>query len=96
MAYYTFQNRNVCKTFNLSHNGATQGLANQECSEVVILCPVATTFYDYRNPAVGFVVPANTVFTFRGLANSNQLSANGANGNVLSYRTQYFSYLPGV
>jgi hypothetical protein len=95
MAYYTFQNRNVCKTFNITNNGTLKALADQECSEVVVLCPIATTFYDYRNPAVGFLVPANTIFTFRGLTNSNQLSANGASG-LLCYRTQYFSFLPGV
>jgi hypothetical protein len=91
----SFTNRNVCITFNLVNNGTLQSLQNQECSEVVILCPVATTFYDYRNPTVGFFVPANTVFTFRGLTNSNQLSAVGASG-VLYYRTQYYSFNPGV
>lgn len=90
-----FTNRNVSITFNITNNGTLKVLADQECSEVVVLCPVATTFYDYRNPSVGFLVPANTVFTFRGLTNSNQLSANGASG-ILCYRTQYFSYLPGV
>ena len=89
MAY----NRNVCKTFNLSLGG-TKALADQECSEVVVLPPVATAFADYRNPSVSFTVPANTVFTFRGLTNSNQLSSTSGSG-VLSYRTQFFSCLPG-
>jgi len=39
-----------------------------------------------------FEVPADTQFTFRGLTNSNQLSAKGA-GNLF-YRTQYFSNNP--
>lgn len=90
-----FTNRNVSITFNMTNNGTLQSLQNQECSEVVVLCPQSTTFYDYRNPTVGFLVPANTVFTFRGLTNSNQLSAIGASG-VLCYRTQYYSFLPGV
>jgi hypothetical protein len=90
MAY----NRNVCKTFNVA-SGTKVALADQECSEVVVLPPVATTFFDYRNPNVGFVVPANVVFTFRGLTNSNQLSATFSGGTPLSYRTQFFSFLPG-
>lgn len=88
-------NRNVCVNYNLGLTGSLKSLGSQECSEVIVCSPVQTTFYDYRNPSVGFVVPANTVFTFRGLTDSNQLSANGANGNTLSYRTQFFSYLPG-
>jgi hypothetical protein len=89
MAY----NRNVCKTFNLAA-GTKLALADQECSEVVVLPAASTTFFDYRNPNVGFVVPANVVFTFRGLTNSNQLSATVSSG-TLSYRTQFFSCLPG-
>lgn len=92
MAY----NRNVCKTFNLTTTGAGNKLclADQECSEVIVVSTVATNFYDYRNPTVLFQVPANAIFTFRGLTNSNQLTAAGANG-TLYYRTQFFSFLPG-
>lgn len=86
-------NRNFCKTFNLTLNGSTQKLADQECTEVIVCCPVAVTVYDNQNPSVGFVVPANNVFTFRGMTNSSQLSASGANTNVLSYRTQFYSGL---
>lgn len=91
-----FTNRNFCKTFNLSLTTGTLGLASQECSEVVILATVSTTYYDHMNPSVGFIVPANVEFTFRGLTNSNQLSAKGSTTGTLYYRTQYFSFMPGV
>ena len=89
MAY----NRNVCKSFSMSPGGSLAVLADQECSEVIVLPSATTYFADYRNPSVEFMVPANTVFTFRGLTNSNELSARGS--GTLSYRTQFFSYLPG-
>lgn len=89
MAY----NRNVCKSFSLAVNGTYQKLANQECSEVIVLPSATTMFADFRNPSVDFVVPANTVFTFRGLTNAWDLSAKGS--GTLSYRTQFFSNLPG-
>lgn len=91
MAY----NRNVCKTFNLTVTTNLQKLADQECSEVIVLPPKDTSFFDYRNPGIGFLVPANTVFTFRGLTNASELSASGSGGGTLSYRTQFFSHLPG-
>jgi hypothetical protein len=91
-----FTNRNLCKTFNLSLTTNTLGLTAQECSEVVVVSTVSTTYYDHMNPSVGFVVPANVEFTFRGLTNSNQLSAKGATSGTLYYRTQYFSFMPGV
>ena len=95
-----FTNRNFCKTFNLSlTNNNIVGLTTQECSEVVVMSTISTTYYDHMNPSVGFIVPANVEFTFRGLTNCNQLSAkvttNGTTG-TLYYRTQYFSFMPGV
>lgn len=93
---YVYQNRNVCKTFNLSATTALKGLSAQECSEVVVLCTVNVTYYDHMNPTVGFLVPANTEFTFRGLSNSNQLSAIAASNAIVYYRTQYFGSIPGV
>jgi hypothetical protein len=89
-----FTNRNVCKSFVLNGNNTKVTLANQECSEVIVRPVVNYTFFDHQNPTVGFLVAANTEFTFRGLTNSNQLSATG-NGE-LYYRTQMFSNMPGI
>lgn len=86
-----FTNRNYCKTFNLALNGTAQKLANQECTEVILSCPNAISVYDKENPTVPFAIPANTVFTFRGVTNSFDLSASGS--GTLSYRTQYYSGL---
>lgn len=89
-----FTNRNVCKSFLLSGNNTQTTLANQECSEVIVRPSVNYTFFDHQNPTVGFLVAANTEFTFRGLTNSNQLSATGS--GTLYYRTQMFSNMPGI
>ena len=92
-----FTNRNFCKSFNLSLTTNLAGLVDQECSEVVVMSTVSTTYYDYKNPTVGFIVPANVEFTFRGFTNSNQLSAKGTTtSGTLYYRTQYYSFNPGV
>jgi hypothetical protein len=89
-----FTNRNVCKSFKLTGNNTLVPLSSQECSEVIVRPQVDYTFFDHQNPSVGFLVKALSEFTFRGLTNSNQLSATG-NGD-LYYRTQMFSNLPGV
>ena len=92
-----FINRNVCKTFLIASlaNPAKTALANQECSEVVVMPHGTNTLiYDHQNPTVGFYVPQHTEFTFRGLTNANQLSATGT--GLLSYRTQFFSNFPEV
>ena len=85
-----FQNRNVCKTFSLTTSTKTQ-LTDQECSEVIVLARTGTTnaavnVYDRSNPAVAWPIEAGKEFTFRGVTNSNMLSAD-AN---CTYRTQYF------
>lgn len=89
-----YQNRNVCKSFFLNGNNTKTILADQLCSEVIVRPLVDYAFFDYQNPSVGFLVKANTEFTFRGLNNSNELSATG-NGD-LYYRTQFFGTIPGI
>lgn len=90
-----FTNRNVCKSFVLSGNSTKVALSDQECSEVIVRPSGASyTFFDHQNPTVGFLVIANSEFTFRGLTNSNQLSATGS--GILYYRTQMFSNMPGI
>ena len=88
------QNRNVCKSFRLTGNNTKVQLEDQECSEVIVRPKHTATIFDFQNPSVGFEVAAGTEFTFRGLTNSNQLSAT-INGD-LYYRTQFFGSLPGM
>jgi hypothetical protein len=88
-----FQNRNVCKTFNMTLSaGAKAQLSSQECSEVIIKVSPTTgdnaNIFDSTNPSVPWVLAAGQEFTFRGVTNSNQLSAGGV--GTLYYRTQYF------
>lgn len=83
-----FTNRNFCKSFFLSGNNTKTKLQNQECSEVIVRPIADYTFFDYQNPTVGFLVKGGTEFTFRGLSNSDQLSATGSGD--LYYRTQYY------
>jgi len=89
-----FMNRNVCKSFVLSGTNTQTMLSSQECSEVIVRPIVDYTFFDHQNPTVGFLVKANTEFTFRGLTDSNQLSATGT--GFLYYRTQMFSNMSGI
>lgn len=87
-------NRNVCKSFFLTGNNVKVKLQSQECSEVIIRAKHVATIFDFQNPSVGFEVAAGTEFTFRGLTNSDQLSAT-CNGD-LYYRTQFFGSIPGI
>lgn len=88
MAFIT--NRNVCKTFNLTTSSIKE-LANQECSEVIVLARTGTSnaavnVYDRSNPTVPWPIEAGKEFTFRGVTNSSQLSAD----KDCTYRTQYY------
>ena len=92
-----FINRNVCKSFVVPTTTSLVSLPSQECSEVIVFSSVATKFQDHRNVGVDFVVPQNTEFVFRGLTNSDQLSAKTFSGTGTLYaRTQFFSFLPEV
>ena len=84
-------NRNFCKTFSLAIDGSIKKLADQECSEVIVCAPNATTIYDKTNPTVGFYVPKDVLMSFKGVTNSSDLSASGT--GTLYYRTQFYSGL---
>lgn len=92
-----FINRNVCKTFKLVAPATKTKLQAQECSEVVVVPHGGhAVIYDHMNPLVGFEIPEKVEFTFRGITNSDQVSATLGGGTVLSYRTQFFSNFPEV
>jgi hypothetical protein len=91
-----FINRNTCKSFSsiINSSGYTK-LSAQECSEAILVFynTTATEWVDVvdpNNPTVPFRILANREFTFRGLTNSNQLSAKSSGTNTLYYRTQFF------
>jgi hypothetical protein len=90
-----FINRNVCKTFVLTCNGNKQNLetvfGSQECTEVIVRPRTMVFIYDDPNrPTVGFQLSANEEMTFRGINNIANLSATGANGGTVYFRTQFF------
>lgn len=92
----TYFNRNVCRSFTVSLTTSLLALANQVCSEVVVLNNTGQNviFYDsgFAGAANGFLVEDAQTFTFRGLTNAMQLSAATVAGTGdLSYRTQYYS-----
>ena len=86
-----FTNRNFCKTFNMTLGSKTQ-LSAQECSEVIIKVSGGgadnALIFHSTNPNVSWPLGPNQEFTFRGVSNSNQLSASGT--GTLYYRTQYY------
>lgn len=93
----TYINRNVCRSFTVGLTTGLLALANQICSEVVVLNNTGQSvlFYDggFSAAGNGFLVEDAQTFTFRGLTNAMQLSAATVAGTGnLSYRTQYYSY----
>ena len=95
-----FTNINECKNKNITLSTSYQELANQECSEIIVLGPTDGVYIadgaSVRDPlaANAFLVPAGDYVTFRGLTNSNELSAlRGGSNSVMYYRTQFFGSL---
>jgi len=89
-----FTNRNICKTYKVTLAGTLVQFAAQECSEVVMKARTTVLVYARSNPAVGFQLINGEEFTFRGISDASELSANGA-GDIY-YRTQFFGSIPGV
>ena len=95
-----FTNKNLCRNKNITLSSSYQELANQECSEIIVLGPSGGVYIadgaGVRDPATAnaFLVPAGDYVTFRGLTNSNELSALRGSGNqTMYYRTQFFGSL---
>lgn len=93
----TYFNRNTCRSFNMSLNTGLCCMPSQVCAEVIINNKTggAINVFDqgYNGAANGFHMHNNDQFTFRGLTNANQLSAQTASGaGTLYIRTQFFSF----
>ena len=106
-----FTNVNICNSFATWLKGTTvHRLSSAECSEVVFVNNTAKPVkvwggmaddYTYGPGAVANVqqyveVEAGDTFTFKGLTDSNQLSAASTDtGNeTVTYRTQFYSNFP--
>jgi len=93
----TYFNRNISRSFNLSLNAGLCCLPAQVCAEIIIVNKTGQTVnvFDqgYNAAANAFQLANNDTFTFRGLTNANQLSAQTTSGaGTLYYRTQFFSF----
>ena len=93
----TYYNRNICRSFNLSLNTGLCCLPAQICAEIIVINKTGQTVnvYDqgYSDASNAMQLSAGESFTFRGLTNANQLSAQTTSGvGTLYYRTQYFSF----
>lgn len=93
-----FYNQNECRSFNQTVTTALTRLSSQPCSEVILINRTTSTLsaYDngYNQESFAMLLPANAEFTFRGVTNSDQLSAKAAVTGPIFYRTQYFSSNP--
>jgi hypothetical protein len=95
----SYQNLNVCKSFNQTIDSTLKPLSAQICSEVIIVNRSGADIkvFDSNNfdSSNAFLLEADDSFVFRGLTNSNQLSAQSLSGSgTIYYRTQYFSINP--
>lgn len=94
-----FYNQNECKSFNISLSSTLVALANFPCSEVTIVNRTGQDVFinDNNNSSIAnsFLIADKESFTFRGITNSNTVSAKTTVGTgTLYYRTAYFSSLP--
>lgn len=93
----TYYNRNVCRSFNLTLNSGLCCFPAQICAEIIVINKTGQTVnvFDqgYSAASNAMQLSAGESFTFRGLTNANQLSAQTTAGaGTLYYRTQYFSF----
>jgi hypothetical protein len=89
-------NINECRSFNQVVSTNLVKLSAQPCSEVILVNKTGGNLSAYDGgrsaDAFAFLLANNEQFTFRGLTNSDQLSAKAAGTGQIFYRTQYFSF----
>ena len=93
-----YYNQNECKSFNQTVGTTLTKLSSYVCSEVILTNRTGGLLSAYDSGFSGepFAMQLinNEVYTFRGLTNSDQLSAKAAAAGPIFYRTQYFSCNP--
>lgn len=92
-------NLNTCKSFTEVFGVTLKALSAVNCSEVIIFNNTSVPLLVYDNNYIGandmFVVPVSGSMTFRGITNSEQVSAKASSGSgTVSYRAQAFSDNP--
>jgi len=90
-----YVNLNKCRSYKIAIAGLTK-LVDQRCSEVIIVNRTGAEIlvYDSGFDAAenAFALGDQESFTFRGVTNSDQITANGT-GDIY-IRTQFFSNSP--
>ena len=95
-----YVNLNKCRSFNQAISASLLPLEDQICSEVVIVNrttePILVFDGGYSNAQNGFLLAPLESSTFRGITNTNQVSAKSTASGTgdIYYRTQYFSITP--
>lgn len=94
-----FQNINQCRSYKQTITTALVALTSQPCSEVIIYnisgSPIEIYDGNYgpTSGPFGFTLSAGQSFTFRGITDSQQVSAKSTGTTQICYRTQFFSSL---
>ena len=95
-----YVNLNKCRSFNQAIAASLTPLADQICSEVVIVNrttkPILVFDGGYSDAQNGFLLASLESATFRGITNTNQVSAKSTAGGTgdIYYRTQFYSMSP--
>jgi len=94
-----WQNLNICNSFTETYSTNLKKLSAAQCCEVDIYNlgngPLLVFDNDASLTSSSFTVPPSSNYTFRGITNSEQVSAKfGSGGGLVCYRTQYFSSNP--
>lgn len=95
-ATLTFVNRNLCASFNMPISTNFVALSSINCGEVYIFNNTGQNLlvndFDSSDATKNFLIANGSNFTFRGITNSNQVSAKTSTGTGMIYcRAQYFS-----
>lgn len=99
-----FTNLNLCFSITDTLDTSFRQLSSFKCTEVIIqnlgaaplkVWDAGSTMTPAQSAAFCYIVAPSAEFTFRGLTNSNQVSASFISGSgLVSYRTQFFSSFP--
>ena len=99
MADGDYINLNTCRSFNVTATVTLAKLADQTCSEVLILNKSGENLKIYDNNFTAsnqfLLIGDGESITLRGLTNTDQVSAQtAANSGLVYYRTQFYSNNP--
>ena len=82
-------NKNICKNGSIVTASVVAGaLPDHRCGEVSVWSTYGDVSAHDGNATV--IIPQDTIMSFKGLTNSNQISATAVTGRVF-FRTQYYT-----